>query len=248
MIFLTRQANFTSKSYEFSEKEGDSLVGIFMSKGAGHVGLFFVDHRVNPQGVESIELRDFHFQSNKIDYDIRTLDPVDNKHFFFAPAECLDAFTAIGFTAYLQKLVDKNHVIKYGFDWKHPVGIFSKNGDYTPPHSGFGLTCSSFLFEIFKGHDLDLVDMSTWKGNEDSALEWREEYITHRRANLGTLDPALLDELHSQDPFLRLSPPEVAVAIASDVTTLPLDYPTAKALASSVVEDFNTQYNIKKKK
>lgn len=224
------------------EKSGAAL-GVALSHRAGHVSLIYTDY--GDDGT-SPKLTQLHFLSNKIKADELSLDPKEKGHFFYAEAACVAPSNLVGFNAYLMAVSRNEAELRYGVDWSDDIGLFDGHGNFIPPENSYGLTCASFLSEVFYGFSMKLFDMTTWPRDAAHDVDWRNELFTQRleavRRGEGQLSEEQILEILDTSPLVRLHPAQVGAAIASD---RPKEepgvwkYPEAKELADQLIADFN---------
>lgn len=233
--------------YTFSSSSGDLLLGVFLNQNANHVGLIYVEHTKDKDGKSVYTTKYFHFYSKKIANAEVEWAKIGNKQFFYTSASVLDRFTAIGFCAYLSSVASKNPTIKYGLDWKGAKGSFNKQGFYSPPEGSNGLSCATFLSEIFAGHGLALVKDSDWPENKKQERDWRDGVVKRARETLadgrGSLTEEDIQDMANVDPLIRLRPVHVAAALATpSVPRKPMNYADAREIARTIVNDFKAAY------
>lgn len=233
--------------YTFSPHPDDLLLGVFLNQNATHVGLIYVEHTKDQNQKSVYTTKTFHFYSKTIANAEVEWEKIGGKQFFYASASVLDNFTAVGFCAYLSSVASKNPTIKYGLDWKGAKGSFNQQGFYTPPQGSNGLSCATFVSEIFAGHGLALVKDSDWPENKKQERNWRDQVVKNARESLATgrssLTEADIQNMADVDPLIRLRPVHVAAALATPaVPREPMSYTDARRIAQHIVDDFKTAY------
>jgi len=151
-------------------------------------------------------------------------------HPYPAPEKVLKQVVAI-----VRAVAKRNAQIRYGTDFRASRNSFDANGAYRPPKGSEGLTCASFVTEVFRAASIPLVDESTWQHSAAND-EWVDgvcKMLAEERADQDHIDAVLASK-----NGLRLRPEEVA--FSGTVQYLPkskgMDYQTAQAGASSVVQ------------
>jgi len=121
--------------------------------------------------------------------------------------------------AFISKVADNVTFIPYGFgDTSKSLVFNSDSGEYIPLPISMGLTCASFILEIFRSRRLTLVNVDNWPFRADdvefqrsilSEIDISEEERIRRMAKIGSL---------------RVRPIEVFAAFACDESKIPLDF------------------------
>jgi hypothetical protein len=130
------------------------------------------------------------------------------------------------FVAIVRAIANKPPKIPYGLNLVAASGSFDSSGAYSPPPGSDGLTCASFVSEIFSATGLNLVDLTTWPSNLEN-LEWGNSVIKSLEEQGASKEHLATLGLTNQG--LRLHPFEVAAAANSPYTNWPLDFTKARA-------------------
>ena len=109
---------------------------------------------------------------------------------------------------WLEDLRSNPNDIPYGFDIEPPV--FSANGQYIVQPNGKGLTCATFVVEVYRANALPLLDEDTWPSRFDEDTSWQEQILEFLR-NTGA-EESHIDALSSDIGCVRFKPEEVAAA------------------------------------
>lgn len=130
--------------------------------------------------------------------------------------------------------------IKYGVNWLGARGSFDVTGKYTPPNDSDGLTCATFVSEIFEGAGFHVVDETTWPANSAGNAEWREEVVQALLDNVEDTPArtAHVEHVRMRDPVVRLFPAQIAGGVASDLDDWALNHDHAVNLAREVIAAF----------
>jgi hypothetical protein len=260
--------------HQFSASREHHQVGVFLNKSGNHVGLIYV--KVSQQDVEGCATSETDdddddivtaadidedkvqetwvlslLNENILEHELRDI-PNYTKQFFFAPCP-LDYANAIGFASVLN-VVGRNQCrnIRFGLDWHGSLGSFTFDGRYTPPEKSLGLTCASFVSELFAARKLPIVKPETWEKDTPSNKEWRDKKIdawngveTTRNA----IGEQKIAAHASLTPLMRLLPTEAAAAAEQKIASSPpLDSASASALAAKLLAEFEVAYPPPKKK
>jgi len=114
-----------------------------------HMGLFFTDE----DGEVMLLHQPWHYR------DLLTC--FDPSYYWFDIA--LDPATKIHFATICALIASENPKgVPYGICFLG--GNFSENGVYSPEEKYAGLTCATFVAQIFASQDLEIVDISLWEG------------------------------------------------------------------------------------
>lgn len=151
----------------------------------------------------------------------------------------LDDFSARIFHGVASNIPKYAPKIGYGANWLGARGSFNGSQYSAPPNSD-GLTCATFVSEAFKGAGHHIVNEEDWPENTPENKEWLAEVI---KALEETLEPSPEKDAHianirSRDSIVRLKPPEIAGAVASNSDDWPLAFDKTSELAAAVLADF----------
>lgn len=234
----------------YSRKKGDSpakkhleaddaAVGVALNLDHSHVSLIYPDY-----GDGERQLKQLHFMLDKIEAWNLSLEPDAKGHLFYAQAACVDEENLAGFNAYLMAVARNEAPLRYGVDWKDYLGLFDADGKFKPPENAYGLTCASFLSEVFHGYRMTLFDMSMWPANQPEDVKWRDDLCERRLDMLergqGRLTVEHIRQILETTPLVRLRPTHVAAAVASPAPTdsPAWDHASATALAEELARNF----------
>lgn len=93
-------------------------------------------------------------------------------------------------SAHIKKVADINGLasISYGFDVEGR-GFNRITGEFFTAHPSIGLTCSTFIIEVFNSLGFSLIDPSSWPGNVKGDVTWKKRmikiFLTNPRFNMG---------------------------------------------------------------
>lgn len=221
-------------------ENGSAPHGVFLNQKAGHVGLMFFDGGTKEAPIA--ELKTLEFRADRILSEPLSLAKEERGHFLYAELGCVPQFNAIGFTGYLMALSRNQAALRYGFGWSDVIGIFDMRGSFIEPSGDYGLTCATFLAELFYGYSIKLFNMESWPRDADIDRQFLADFKTRRTAaardGRGQLSEETIRELVKVSPFIRLHPTEVAAVAASPKRPQLFEHPEAKALADKVLADF----------
>lgn len=145
--------------------------------------------------------------------------------------------TAKIFVGVLRKIAKRQPHISYGINVLRAAGSFSADGDYRAPKGSDGLTCATFVSELFRALGVPLIKESTWPTgvNEDWALAVCSE-LEKRGA-----DADHVAAVRSNARGMRVRPEELGSAADQPHAAWPLGYDDAVAGAASVVSCLNSK-------
>ncbi|NOX09766.1 MAG: hypothetical protein GXP22_09840 [Gammaproteobacteria bacterium] len=127
----------------------------------------------------------------------------------------LDPYSKSSLAAFCQLVIDVNgrDRINYGIDLVGH-GFEHSTGKWVPKKLSDGLTCASFIMEIFSAQGHILIDLETWE-SRDSDAQWQDYILTLLSEELGN-DHSYIIEQREKIGCYRFRPEEVAAAAAQD--------------------------------
>ena len=223
---------FKDETHEFS-LEGDT-VGLWVSQqGVGHVGLTYVDPETG--GARILDL----LGSNRVRDEAIAWSKCEKQH-LYAPTR-LSELDRKTFPGYLANVALNAKELNFGIDWLGSIGSFDSDGFYCPKGGEQGLTCATFVSEVFRGWGMHVVDETDWPLNTEEGLRWRTELVASLRRN-GKTPEEQIEAIERFDPVVRLSPAEMAAAGTQDSGLWPMSAKAVSALAAAVAADFAKVY------
>lgn len=143
----------------------------------------------------------------KLDFDE---GPMPFSPIFWREVE-LDRVNRIVLAAFLEELKIYKNDIPYGFDCMPPV--FLGDGTYVVQPDGKGLTCATFVVEVYRANQLPLISEETWPTRLQNDAAWQREIVGHLeghpRASQEHIDGMKADIGRAA----RFKPEEVAAAV-----------------------------------
>lgn len=133
--------------------------------------------------------------------------------------------------AYVRVVASRLATIKYGINFVAAKGSFLANGSYKPPKGSDGLTCSSFVVEVLRGCQINLIREDTWVEDAENS-NWGESVCISLQ-HYG-VDAEHIEAVRKNINGLRLRPFEVAGAAQIEHKLWPVDFTTAKASSANV--------------
>lgn len=134
----------------------------------------------------------------------------------------------------VRSVAAKKIPVPFGLNFLAAKGSINAKGGYAAPKGSDGLTCATYVVEIFRGASIALVDETTWEANEENK-KWEESIcqVLARKA-----DAAHVAAVRQNINGLRIRPEEVA-AVAQKPAKRPVPYDVAVAGALVVVAHLN---------
>lgn len=161
--------------------------------------------------------------------------------------KCLTVLTSLApeqiiFLSGMCEVIHKKNAgnIPYGISFTKDR-VFSNEGEYFANSEGHGLTCSTFILEMFRFLNLELLDLDSWVSRSDDLL-WQESILKQVRAYM--VKKNILDETHldASDKFrtgFRYRPEEVAGSWLE--TDRPVSFLPAEARGISLLNDLKKE-------
>ena len=211
---------FTCVTPEFGFSRDEVAVAIAHGAYGGHIGLAF---HTESEGPRLLHLR-FH-------RDLKADEFPSVRECWIACIVNLPLPASrqlVGIVRYVAKRLPS---INFGVDFIAAKGSFSPLGVYSPPAGSDGLTCATFVTEIFRTAALQLIREESWQPHPDSQKWVEDVQDTLRRAGA--------TETHIRTVAfnfrgLRVRPEEVGAAVDARPAERPLDFNTARAGAAAV--------------
>lgn len=145
----------------------------------------------------------------------------------------IPAYAQKHFAAILQAVARSQPQIPFGLNLLAARGSFDPHGQYTAPAGSDGLTCASFVSEVFRSAALDIVDETTWPVALEN-MEWGNRVIELlQRLNA---KPEHIAAVRDGFVGLRLHPFEVGAASARSFAEWPIQYTVAHDGMRTVVD------------
>ncbi|MGU3468076.1 hypothetical protein ACLBXO_24805 [Methylobacterium sp. C33D] len=114
--------------------------------------------------------------------------------------------------------------------------VFNEDGRLLPPPAGKGLTCATFIIAVLRTYAFELLDLSTWPDTPRDVRQF-EFIIRYLRRVAGEEHIAAI----KADKGARsINPDEVVAAGSLPYKVWPVDFPTAKQIAESVLRDLKS--------
>lgn len=137
------------------------------------------------------------------------------------------------FAARLLNVANNKGVIPYGF--YADGNAFDENGRFVSfPDPGMGLTCASFVIQLFQSFGHEICDISGWQTREDDEA-WQAEIIALIRENISQ---ERAQEVEAYVGRHRIRPEEAAAAVLNRAP--PLEFDRAMSLAAEINAQIRT--------
>lgn len=134
----------------------------------------------------------------------------------------------VGVVRALSKRLPK---IKYGINFLAAQGSIDSNGNYKAPKGSDGLTCATFVLEVFRAASLRLIKEDTWTSTEAN-VAWGHKVC--KALEINEVDPAHIEHVRSNIVGLRIRPEEVAAASQNAPKERPIDFNVAEIQAAQI--------------
>ncbi len=123
--------------------------------------------------------------------------------------------------AHVKKVADANesNAIPYGFDAGGQL-IDPETGCFRKNIKAVGLTCATFVLEVFESCGYKLVDLLSWQKNDKQAIKWQKQ-ILKTLIEREQLSKELVERQTKNIGNRRYLPEEVAVATQADDIPVP---------------------------
>lgn len=116
---------------------------------------------------------------------------------------------------------------------------FDANGRYTAPRGSDGLTCATFISEIFRAVGLPLVQLDTWEAR-DQDLVWGNDVCALLKHRGGASDEHI-EAVRSSINGLRLRPEELAFSADLPSLARPVAFAEASVGGVNVMNFLNAE-------
>lgn len=148
----------------------------------------------------------------------------------------LPTVLAIQVVSMVRSVAKKLPAINYAVDSIGGKGSFDKNGIYKPPKGSQGLTCASFVTEIFRACRVPLLKEETWPATDENKA-WAADVIALMRRK--GLSPDHIAAVEKSVNGIRIHPNEVGAAALIPHKSRPCDFATVSAIAPTVKDKLN---------
>jgi hypothetical protein len=207
---------------------GDSQVGVAISRGAfsTHIGLVFRDAQKNAKVL--------HLEWHK---KVRTEDfPVPTpERCWIAVVPDIPATTAKSFVGVLRRVAKRQQHIPYGIGVLSAIGSFSPEGDYQAKKGRDGLTCATFVSELFRAVGVQMVQEAAWP--EGVNVDWANA-VCEMLVKSG-VDADHVAAVRANASGLRIRPEELGAAGTAPYAQWPLTYEAATGGVDAVLGCLN---------
>lgn len=199
-----------AKAFAFSK---DQIV-VALSPGlfGGHLGVAF--H--SPHGPKLLHLA-FHRK-------VVTEDFPPTRACWIAAAAKVHPINAKFVGAVVKAISENKPEVNFGLNIFASNGSFDHKGNYTAPPGSDGLTCATFVAQIFADAGLPIVDITTWKPRDED-IAWGNAVCDELRDANATQEH--IDTVRANITGLRVRPEEVAYAAVT--SPWPVDFSIASS-------------------
>lgn len=123
--------------------------------------------------------------------------------------------------------------ISYALDCIAGKGSFDANGHYRPPKGSYGLTCATFVTEVFRASRMPLVKEATWQKTDEN-IKWANDVIALLESK--GVDADHIKAVKASVNGLRMRPEEVGAAGVVPFKERPVDFDVASRGGIEVME------------
>lgn len=134
--------------------------------------------------------------------------------------------------AFVRAVAKRGAKINYAVNFIASKDSFSSNGTYKPPKGSHGLTCASFVLEVFRGGKIPLVRSDTWR-DEPMNIDWGNRVCAQLEKDKD-VDPGHVEAVRKTVSGFRLRPFEVAGACRLPLKDLPASFEAVQEPATQV--------------
>ena len=198
-------------------------VGISRGDFATHIGLVFTDAKK--------QMKLIHLAWHK---RIK-VDEYPTTGCWVASIPDIPPTTAKAFIGVLRKLAKRQPQIPYGIDVLGAFGSFSPDGDYKAPKGSDGLTCTTFVSELFRAVGIPVIAEATWPAGVNT--EWAQKVCELLIRTGAEADHVAAVQANAAG--LRIRPEEFGAAVDRPYAQWEIDYPQAEAGAVEVMAVLN---------
>lgn len=205
-------------------------IAIGLTRGAfgSHIGLAFHSAK---DGVQLLHLR-FHRDV------VAESFPISNQCWIATIPEFQKTNSKI-LVAIARAVASRKATINFGINLLAANGSFDANGRYTAPRGSDGLTCATFISEIFRAVGLPLVQLDTWEAR-DQDLVWGNDVCALLKHRGGASDEHI-EAVRSSINGLRLRPEEVAFSADLPSRARPVAFAEASVGGVNVMNFLNAE-------
>lgn len=123
--------------------------------------------------------------------------------------------------------------ISYGINFIASKGSFIGT-QYSPPEGSHGLTCASFVLEVLRAGNVELIQESTWEKTPENE-QWGERVCGYLAQTQGVTSEHVA-AVRASINGLRLIPYEVSGAASQPKEERPVTYPQVQPLAQEAAK------------
>ena len=121
----------------------------------------------------------------------------------------LDPINKIHFATYCATVYEQNKMgIPYGFDLDGTD--FSEDGHFLKKNQYMGLTCGSFVVQVFRAQGYEIIDLNNWPSRQEDKT-WQELILSILRKYV-SMEYFNYQDDKIKEGIARFKPEEVAVA------------------------------------
>jgi len=186
-----------------------------------HVGLIYIRDEVTPVLCHLA----WHYRLMFEDPVVRPTWSESNLHWCEVNLDRINRRVIAG---WLEDLKTNPNEIPYGFDIQPPV--FTAEGQYIVQPDGKGLTCATFIVEVYRANALPLLDDDAWPSRLEEDTAWQERILDGLRKT--GAEQSHIDALSDDIGCVRYKPEEVAAATLQE--DRPVSFDECLAMAQEI--------------
>lgn len=138
----------------------------------------------------------------------------------------------------VRKFAKRLPEIPFGINVLGGVGSFTPDGSYKPKPNSDGLTCATFVTNIFHAAALHLIQEKTWESDEGN-IRWGNDVCAALEVHKA--EPEHIAAVRKNINGIRVRPEEVGAAGDTPFKERPINYVTARQKASDVINTLSKE-------
>ena len=207
----------------FSFEKDEVAIAIMRGGFGSHIGIVFNSAK---EGAQLIHLA-FHR-----DLRVEPFPECDSCNCWIVKKIHLPKVAAKQFIGLVRVVAKRKPSISYAPDFTSSKNSFDAKGTYKQPRNSHGLTCASFVLEIFRAAFLLIINDETWIASEEN-LEWERSVIALLEKT--GAEKEHIDKLKSNPKGMRIRPEELGGATDFPYKDWPINYLEASEKAKAVM-------------
>jgi len=186
----------------FSEVEivGIAIQPISATPPQNHLAILYIDESNNPK------LLHINITGKLIN------NSPSNDFYWLDLGDTFDELNKNILAAHVMKVILANaeSTFHYGFDTETKI-IDPETGEFKKSMGGIGLTCATFVLEVFESCGMPLIKWKSWKKNQNSAIIW-QRHMFEQYIRIPEIPKEVIERQQKNVGNRRYMPEEVAAA------------------------------------